>query len=101
MGPRRSRALSLSSWSAALVCHSKGQLARQSSASPLGREDFRPMRSKLLISTIFSFASLGFAQNAMKTLPQGTDIKVVTDTAIPAKPAANAHFTATVNKDIN
>src|SRR5215469_16758946 len=35
-----------------------------------------------------------------QVLPQGTDIKVRTDTAIPATPAANAKYTATVSKDI-
>jgi len=33
-------------------------------------------------------------------LAQGTEIKVRTDTAIPAKPAANAKFTASVSNDV-
>jgi hypothetical protein len=33
-------------------------------------------------------------------IPQGTDIKVKTDTAVPANPAANAKYTATVSNDV-
>jgi len=35
-----------------------------------------------------------------RTIPQGTEIKVRTDTAIPAKPVAGAAYTATVREDV-
>ncbi|HZU32859.1 MAG TPA: hypothetical protein VFB79_17215 [Candidatus Angelobacter sp.] len=38
--------------------------------------------------------------SAQQTVPRDTEIKVRTDTAIPAKPAANARYTATVSKDV-
>ena len=43
------------------------------------------------------------AQSASKShvLPKGAEIKVKTNTAIPAKPPANAHYGATVSNDIN
>ena len=33
-------------------------------------------------------------------LPEGTDIKVRTDTAIPAKPPANENYSATISQDV-
>src|SRR5262249_14746542 len=39
------------------------------------------------------------AQNN-QSLPSGTEIKVRTDTAIPAKPEANARYTASVSQDV-
>lgn len=41
------------------------------------------------------------AQSSSHVLPKDTEIKVKTNTAIPAKPAANAKFGATVSNDIN
>jgi len=38
--------------------------------------------------------------NAQRTVPEGTEIKVRTDTAIPAKPAPNSRYTASVSKDV-
>src|SRR5215470_6174722 len=35
-----------------------------------------------------------------QNLPQGTEIKVRTDTAIPAKPPANADYSASVSTDV-
>ena len=47
---------------------------------------------------------LGMATNltgqTTHVLPAGTEIKVRTDTPIPAKPAANAKFTASVSDDV-
>jgi hypothetical protein len=56
------------------------------------------MRSaKLLLATAaVLLASSAWAQ----TLPQGTEIKVRTDSAIPAKPAPNAKYTASVSNDV-
>ena len=38
--------------------------------------------------------------NAQRTVPEGTEIKVRTDTAIPAKPAPNARYSASISKDV-
>ncbi len=53
--------------------------------------------AKLLFATIAVFlASSAWAQ----TLPQNTEIKVRTDSAIPAKPAPNSHYSASVSNDV-
>jgi hypothetical protein len=53
--------------------------------------------AKLLFATIaVLLASSAWAQ----TLPSNTEIKVRTDTAIPAKPAPNSHYSAIVSNDI-
>jgi hypothetical protein len=53
--------------------------------------------AKLLFASIaFFLASSAWAQ----TLPSNTEIKVRTDTAIPAKPAPNSHYEATVSNDV-
>jgi hypothetical protein len=46
------------------------------------------------------FAASAFAQTT-SMLPQGAEIKVRTDTSIPAKPEANARYTATVSDDVS
>jgi hypothetical protein len=50
------------------------------------------------------FLALGALLLALPTwaqnLPQGTEIKVRTDTAIPAKPPANADYSASVSTDV-
>jgi hypothetical protein len=50
----------------------------------------------MIVLVAFSAAS---AQNT-RVVPSGTDIKVRTDTAVPAKPAANSKYTATVSNDV-
>src|SRR5207244_10544785 len=40
-----------------------------------------------------------FAQTS-RVIPQGTEIKVRTDSAIPAKPAAGSAYSATVSQDV-
>lgn len=53
--------------------------------------------AKLLFATIAIFlATSAWAQ----TLPSNTEIKVRTDSAIPAKPAASSHYSATVSNDV-
>jgi hypothetical protein len=53
--------------------------------------------AKLLFATIAVFlASAAWAQ----TLPSNTEIKVRTDSAIPAKPAPNSRYTASVSNDV-
>jgi hypothetical protein len=51
------------------------------------------------------FASLllgltAVSANAQQTLPSGTEIKVRTDTAIPAKPATDSRYSASVSEDV-
>lgn len=53
--------------------------------------------AKLLFASIAVFlATSAWAQ----TLPSNTEIKVRTDTAIPAKPAPNSRYEATVSNDV-
>ena len=53
--------------------------------------------AKLLFATIaVSLATSAWAQ----TLPSNTEIKVRTDSAIPAKPAPNSRYTASVSNDV-
>ncbi|MFB3815699.1 MAG: hypothetical protein ACE14L_16475 [Terriglobales bacterium] len=53
---------------------------------------------KALLPVLLLVAVAAYGQN--KTLPEGTEIKVRTDTTIPAKPAANARYAAKVTEDI-
>jgi hypothetical protein len=57
------------------------------------------MKRTILFATLLALLTAAGA-NAQQNLPQGTDIKVRTDTSIPAKPAANARFTANVSQDV-
>ncbi len=58
------------------------------------------MKTKhLLVAMLVLAATAMYAQTA-RTLPQGTVVKVRTDTAIPAKPDANTQYTATVSEDV-
>jgi hypothetical protein len=58
--------------------------------------------------TVMKFAKLLFATAAIllassawsQTLPKDTEIKIRTDSAIPAKPAPNAKYTASVSNDV-
>jgi hypothetical protein len=53
--------------------------------------------AKLLFATVaILLASSAWAQ----TLPRDTEIKVRTDTAIPAKPEANSHYTGSISNDV-
>ncbi len=51
-----------------------------------------------LLAVLLLFVSAALAQT--RTLPSGTEIKVRTDTAIPAKPAVGATYAATVSQDV-
>jgi len=57
------------------------------------------MRVRNLALVLMLLATGALAQSS-HVLPQGTDIKVRTDSSIPAKPPANARYTATVSNDI-
>lgn len=54
---------------------------------------------KVLPLLPFALAIGTWAQNGY-IIPQGTDIKVRTDTAIPAKPVADARYSATISNDV-
>jgi hypothetical protein len=58
------------------------------------------MKGKLnLLATILAVLVTGAAAQA-RVVPKDTTIKVRTDTAIPAKPADNAKYTASVSSDV-
>jgi hypothetical protein len=57
------------------------------------------MKRKQLLFLLILVAAAVAAQT-VRTLPQGTEIKVRTDSAIPAKPPANAKYTATISNDV-
>ena len=54
---------------------------------------------KLLPMCILALTFSAWAQNGY-VIPQGTQVKVRTDTSVPAKPAADTRFTATVSNDV-
>lgn len=57
------------------------------------------MRKFTLLTALLLLASLGaWAQTT--TLGEGTEVKVRTDTAIPAHPKTGARYTATVSEDV-
>jgi hypothetical protein len=59
------------------------------------------MKRTFLLATLFALAASAglFAQNN-QTIPSGTEIKVRTDVAIPAKPPADTRYTASVSQDV-
>jgi hypothetical protein len=57
-------------------------------------------RNMLFAPLLVLLIAASAAAQQGQTLPSGTEIKVRTDTAIPAKPAANAHYTASVSQDV-
>src|SRR5579864_3988929 len=52
------------------------------------------------LALVLMVLAAGALAQPLQVLPQGTQVKVRTDTAIPATPAANAKYTATVSNDI-
>jgi hypothetical protein len=59
------------------------------------------MKRNLLLATFFALlASMTVWAQAGQTIPSGTEIKVRTDTAIPAKPPDNARYSASVSQDV-
>ncbi len=58
------------------------------------------MRVKSLFIVSLLLAATVALATSEHTLPQGTDIKVRTDTAIPAKPAKGASYSATISSDV-
>lgn len=59
------------------------------------------MKRNIVLATLLALLTVS-AASAQQTniLPSGTEIKVRTDTSIPAKPADNARYAATVSKDV-
>lgn len=57
------------------------------------------MKRNILILTLLMVAA-AIAVSAQSTIPSGTEIKVRTDSAIPAQPPADARYTATISKDV-
>jgi hypothetical protein len=59
------------------------------------------MKRNTVLATFLLLLTAGVVSAQMnQTLPQGTEIKVRTDSSIPAKPAANTRFGATISKDV-
>jgi len=59
------------------------------------------MKRKTVLATFLLLLTAGVVSaQSNQTLPQGTQIKVRTDSSIPAKPAADTHFSATISKDV-
>jgi hypothetical protein len=54
---------------------------------------------EVLLAMFTLFSPLALAQRS-HVLPEGREIRVRTDTAIPAKPPANAKYSATVSNDV-
>lgn len=57
------------------------------------------MMKRILLATLFAGLT-AFSANAQQNLPSGTEIKVRTDTSIPAKPAADSRYSASVSDDV-
>jgi hypothetical protein len=58
------------------------------------------MKTKVPGMLILLLASLGLLAQTTRTLPEGTTIKVRTDTVIPAKPPSGATYGAVVSEDV-
>src|SRR5229473_1956915 len=56
------------------------------------------MMKRILFATLFAGLT-AFSAYAQQNLPSGTEIKVRTDTSIPAKPAADSRYSASVSED--
>ena len=58
------------------------------------------MRTRISLLALLLLASLGLLAQETRTLPEGTTIKVRTDTAIPAHPASGTTYGAAVTEDV-
>ncbi|HEY6251897.1 MAG TPA: hypothetical protein VI685_18210 [Candidatus Angelobacter sp.] len=58
------------------------------------------MRLRNIALVFLTMLVAGALARPLQVLPQGTEIKVKTDASIPAKPPANAKYTATVSNDV-
>src|SRR6185312_9361153 len=66
------------------------------SRGPIGETT---MMKRILLATLFAGLT-AFSAKAQQNLPSGTEIKVRTDTSIPAKPAADTRYAASVSEDV-
>lgn len=57
------------------------------------------MKRSILLAMLFAGLTTVSA-NAQQNLPSGTEIKVRTDTVIPAKPATDSRYSASVSQDV-
>lgn len=59
------------------------------------------MKRNMLFASLFALLTVAMVMaQTNQTIPSGTEIKVRTDAAIPAKPDANARYTASVSDDV-
>jgi hypothetical protein len=58
------------------------------------------MKRNFLLAALFLLVTALAVSAQQSSIPSGTEIKVRTDSAIPAQPAADAHYSATVSKDV-
>ncbi|HZD93643.1 MAG TPA: hypothetical protein VE133_05270 [Candidatus Sulfotelmatobacter sp.] len=58
------------------------------------------MKRNILLATLLMLVTAVAVSAQQSTLPSGTEIKVRTDSVIPAQPPADAHYTATVSTDV-
>lgn len=58
------------------------------------------MKRNIVLATLFALLTASTVSAQTTALPSGTEIKVRTDSSIPAKPAANTRFSATISKDV-
>lgn len=54
----------------------------------------------LIVPALLAISAMAQSSQSAYVIPQGTDIKVRTDTTVPAKPAADTRYTATVSNDV-
>lgn len=58
------------------------------------------MKLKNLFLCLVLLSATAMLAQTVRTLPQGADIKVRTDSAIPSKPAVGSRYSATVSDDV-
>jgi hypothetical protein len=58
------------------------------------------MKRNILLATLLMLVAALAASAQQSSIPSGTEIKVRTDTVVPAQPPADTHYTATVSKDV-
>jgi hypothetical protein len=85
--------------SSAPVLRRNSQLCGSISFLREGYQEGYTMKRTMLFATMLLGLAAVSAQ-AQQNLPSGTEIKVRTDTAIPAKPAADSRYSASVSDDV-
>lgn len=54
----------------------------------------------LIVPALLAISAMAQSSQGAYVIPQGTDIKVRTDTTIPAKPVTDTRYTATISNDV-